>query len=840
MKVSDSYQSLLRGVSQQVPQNRASGQHAEQINMLADPVNGLTRRHGSTWLAEKSLSGASPGELATYLADTASYRSLDWDTGGKEYAVLYRTAARPAGATEIPGFVVYNKTDKQFLSVVSNAGDTPLNFLLSNGVSAITPVGKYLFATAKGVPVTGTSTNRWDDATNIGRTVVWVRGGAFSRKFSVTVTKADNTRASISWTSPSSSYQGVLDTSDILTADPDYTKKVNDRVNAYNAAVTQWIGTSTAAVQPENIAEQLKVALGSIAGVTAARLGSHVYLTGVKSLEVDDGGNGELIRGVADEVGSVDQVSAIHHVGKVVKVRSRNASEAFYLKAVAKDKSVATGYTEVTWVEGAGVEHAITGGLFYATVVGSNFYIASSATLLNAITAGDHPTFTVSAAGDSDSAPKPFFVGREVTYLSTFQNRLLVGCGGVLAVSKTDDYLNFFRSTVLTTPASDPFEMLPQGSEADVLRASTLYNRDLVVFGDKRQYVVNGSVALTPTSANMAVLASYEDAATCQPLAAGGYIFYAKNGEQYTSLYQIQPGQTDDSPESFPASSQIDRYLTGNAVEMTVNTGSPSIVFLRTTGARNSVYTFAYLDKPDGRKMDAWSRWDFNPALGATMGQSSTTDGLVLFTLRVSGSAVYVVADFCPTTTGLAATPYLDSQRPYSVVAGGTTSLLLSSGPSWVAAYNSTSARRFTGVPLPDVADLLAAFPGEPGMVVGAENSASVEPTNPYLRDKNDQAILSGRLTITKLLAAYRQSTGLSWALYYRNQLVNNGSFNGRVLGDPNNLIGYEPISDGQYSLPVGKETRDYRIVLSARKWYPFTLTALEWVGQYFNRTYRG
>ena len=55
MKVESSYDSLLRGVSQQVPQERAIGQHTEQVNMLSDPVNGLARRHGSVNLAEQAL-----------------------------------------------------------------------------------------------------------------------------------------------------------------------------------------------------------------------------------------------------------------------------------------------------------------------------------------------------------------------------------------------------------------------------------------------------------------------------------------------------------------------------------------------------------------------------------------------------------------------------------------------------------------------------------------------------------------------------------------------------------------------------------------------------------------
>lgn len=842
MKAANSYASLLRGVSQQVPQDRAEGQHTEQINMLSDPVNGLTRRHGSVWQAEQHLTALNAAQIASYQADVANWVSYDFDNGGKEYLVLYRKEARPVSANPLPLAVVYNKTDKAFLTLVRPVTDTALDALEAGGVAALTSVGKYLFMTGNATVVTGTSTAKWNTAANLSQAVVWVRGSAYSRTFKVTVRLQSGATQTVSYTTPPSSYQGVLTTADIPYTATDYTKQVNDRVNAYNSAVTAWIGSSSAAVQPSAIAEQLRLLLNGV-GYTATRNGAHIcFNLGVlvKSIEVDDGGDGSLMLGVADEIEAAEKTSVVHYVGKVVKVRSKKSQESYYLKALARDSAVTSGYTEVTWVEAAGIEHAITGGMYYGTISGGSFYVASTATLLTSILAGTHPTFTISTTGDDDSAPMPFFVGRKVTYLSTFQNRLLIGSGGTLAVSQTDDYLNFFRTTVLTLPASDPFEMLPQGSEDDELFHSTLYDQDLVIFGKRRQYVISGTVALTPTSANMPVMASYEGVAEAAPVAAGGFIFYVKRGEQYTNVFQIQPGQNEKSPEAFPASSQIDRYINGGVTEMLSATGSPSLLFMRTNKSPSSLYVFAYLDKPDGRKMDAWSRWDFNATLGSVAGFSNVTDGLIAVSVRVGAAGrVYAVADFCPTVTGLSNRPYLDSQREYALVSPGTGSLSLTGGTSWAAAFDFRSVRRLTGTLLPDVAQLQANYPGEPGLVVGAVQVASFTPTNPFMRDSKDKAIMSGRLTISKLVMAFKDSTGFSWQLTYRDEVATSVTFNGRILGAPDNIVGIEPIATGQHNIPVGRETRQYDLTISARRWYPLTVTALEWSGQFFNRVQR-
>ena len=236
--------------------------------------------------------------------------------------------------------------------------------------------------------------------------------------------------------------------------------------------------------------------------------------------------------------------------------------------------------------------------------------------------------------------------------------------------------------------------------------------------------------------------------------------------------------------------------------------------------------------------MDAWSRWDFATELGYLMGAHTVSTGVLTFWLRQRPGTdlTYVVADLCPTKTGVSTLPYLDSNRPWAQV--GTGSLLTGSAGDWAVAYSTASGRPFTGVALSGAAGLIATYPLEVGLTAGALQDAYVIPTNPYMRDGKDKAILSGRLTVTKKTIAYKNTGGLKWAVT-ANGATNEVEFNGRILGDPGNIIGIEPISTGQHNLPIGRETRKYSLRISARDWYPFTLTAIEYTGQFFNRVQR-
>ncbi len=839
MRASGSYESLIRGVSQQVPHDRQIGQHTAQVNMLSDPVNGLTRRHGSSLVAERKYPLLSVDNFEAYKADTDTWRTFEHSQGGNDYVIFCRMGPKTGGSTALPLLVVFNKTTNTWANMNRNAVDPLTDELDEGGISAGVALGNYFFMAGNTVPTQGSEVALWNNFSNLDKAVIWIRGGAYSRTYRGTFTLHNGTQISGTYTTPASAYPGVLDTSDILTGDPDYTKKVNDRVNAYNAAVTQWIGTSTAAIQPQAIAASL-VALFANPFVTATANGSHVVFTGIRSMSVDDGGDGSLVAGVADEVESVDKLSLRHYAGKIVKVRTRNTENAFYMKAIPKDRAVADGVvTEVTWVECAGDEFHIDHALFFATMVGDECYYASSSALLTALVPSiDHPDYAVSTAGDHTSNPVPYATGRYITYLGVFQDRLLVGAGGTVLCSKIGDYLNWFRTTMLTVPADDAFEMRAQGPDDDVLRWSVMYDQSLVLFGDRRQYVVSGKIPLAPSSANMAVMSAYADTANSPPHVAGGLIFYAKRGETFSSVNEIQPGRgLQNSPESFPASSQIDSYLLGDVIEFTSN-ADPCTLFVRTTGARNSVYTFFYVDSAEGRKVDAWSRWDFAPELGLICGMTPTAEGVHLYFLREGHDGVYAVSDLCTLTVGLSTRPYLDSQRPWAAVELATGSVRPTTAGAWFAAFDSTAGnKQWLGSKLEDANAMETTYPGVTGLTVGAQQIAYVEPTNPYMRDSNGKAILSGRLTITGMRIATANSAGFK-ATVDVGGTQTNVIYTGRVIGEPT-VVGVEQISTNVHTVPIGRETKAYSLRLAARSWLPFTVTAIEWSGQYFNRTQR-
>lgn len=948
MKVSAPYESLVQGVSQQAPELRGPGRMTEQVNMIPDPVYGVTRRHGTVWQADKNTGAPVSGKVAAF-KEVATWRPLSCNNGTVDLDVLYRTRAAVPGAGIDP-VVAYDRTNKKYLTYRRNTIDTVLDSWESGGASAMVSVGKYLFSAGNSVIPTATTTDNWGSVGNSSKAAVWVRGGAYSRTFTVTVQHTTLGAVTVSYTTPSASYPGELDTSgipqfvrapaggttadkelvyirkdtspapwglstyawrcrlvwgqwspsitagsltvnaasptaltnsypaaptasqyywapndryvyfnqayfdalytvdpslqnvwvtidyshDTVDANPNYTAAVTDATAEYNTAVTRWISSSSAAIQPEAIAQTIKLALDA-ALVTCTLEGAHILFDNVTSVEVSDSGDNTLIRGVSNTISDITEVTAVHYPGKVVRVQPKNSAESFYLKALGSG----TAPTKVTWVEGSAVTHSITAALIYLVVDSDYIYAASSASLLNALVAGDHPSWEASAVGDIESQPAPAFVGNTISYLGMFQDRLLIGSKGTVTLSRTGDYLNIFRSTVLTVPSSDPYTMRAEGPDDDVLRYSALYNKDLIIFGRRRQYVIQGRSPLSPTSANMPVMSSHGDAADVPPLEAGGLVFYAgAAGTGSSAVFQIEQAYTVDSLAAFPASSQLDSYIKGNIVDMS-STTRPMALYCKTDAETNELYVMQYVDSNQGRKQDAWYKWTFNAAIGRVVGVTNKNGNLLLHTLREDAGTLWWVADSISTHGGLSALPYLDSLRLYSSV--GVPGNTLSTVPTspWAVAFDNTSSYFLQGrASATQAAALQSAFPAAPSgsRWVGAMFDAYVIPTNPVMKDKSNIPITTGELTIGSMGLVVKNSSGVTYTVSDQNT-TESYTLNGRVLGTT--VVGRVPITTGKYTIPIFKGSTQYTLVLAANTWLPLTISSIDWVGQFFNRTAR-
>lgn len=609
-----------------------------------------------------------------------------------------------------------------------------------------------------------------------------------------------------------------------VKSNPDYQRLVDDAKIGYERNVTAYLLDAANKTTPEHIAEQLCVQLRS-RGVNVTRTGTHLAIihAGI-TLTVSDDGDGEMIRAVDAEVSAVADLTDLHYPGKVVKIRPADGSAYFYLQAQAKGSG--TGFQEVLWVEGAGQRQSVSRALYFLQVApaGDLAWLASSPAHMDTLSGGGTPQYAQSTSGDTSQIQPLAFIGRPITMLALFQDRLLIGAGGTVTVSAVGDYLRLYPTSVVTLPADSAFEFKAQGSDSDTIRHSAFFGRDLLLFGDLRQYVISGKAVLAPTSASLAVISSIQGASDVQPASVGGLLFLATHGERGTAVSQMRPSLDPDNPDITTVSQALTTYLAGTPIEL-ARRNNPDTVYLRCADSGDRVFLFRFSDTGQGRTHAAWYSWQFSPQLGKVMGIRPTEDGVLVFFIRQQGGSAYLVADMCSEAVGLSPRPYLDSLRPLATFLSGT--VPVSSG--WFAAYSQPSTRFLIGDSVEALADLRAAY-GDANLYVGAEQPTEFEVTPPVPKDRTGNPNRRGVLTVTSVAVDAAESSGLvaSTSRWTQNLLV-------RRVGDAS-VIGRIPVGDWQQVVCVGQDSKTMALTVRALKWYPLTITGLEYTGQFFDR----
>ena len=833
-KAGGTYPNIVQGVSEKQPQHRSPGQMTEQVNMLADPVRGLVRRRGTDFVARIP---------ATITPDMLQMEVFDFTFDGVEYALLYRKHASPSGSGSFA--FLYNKTGKQFVPITYE-NSTWVNNLVSGGASALAAVGRYVYIAGNTTIPSVTQDNLWDTPENMQKLAAWFRTGKYSTTYKVSLIREDGTRLTKEYTTKPAAYPEVLDTSDIeFWANPptntepraDYQKDVNDRVNEYNGLVNAWIMEAAEDIVPENIAEKIaeQFAIDGVFVTTTENGGLLFDDEDFVDIEVDDGGDNTTVYAVGREISDATRVSKYHFHGTIVRVRPRNAGadEAYYLEA-RLDDGRDSGHGAVSWFEVAGVSATIDTLFAQLIVHEGRAYIARDAAGLESIApgSGPHVEYKGRVVGDGLTSPVPWFNGRPITMLGMFQDRLLVGSENYVNASRSGDYLNFFRGSVLAVVDEDPIEVFAHGSEGDTLRYAVPYNGDMIVFGDQQQYGIPGDTVFSPKSPLIRPISSNKDATYTRPVTSGNYIFYSQHGAAGTSLHQMRVGALNgQATVTDELSDDLGNWLSGTPRQIAALT-APNVIMFR-TGHPGRFYLYQYLDdKNNGQRVQAaWGQFEYAAALGSIVGVSTHNKSAIVFTARDG----HVVADETSFDGDISGEAHLDSRVPYAQredigVDDEDASVVVGSGHE----------AHLLGSPMSRVEEFLAQMPDtEPFLEYGVVSEAYVTPTNPFPRDGNGQAVLDGRMTLNRVSVDVEATGGMVADVSTPSGVTRTTDFEGRVLGSTLNIIGQQPLYTGQLNISVGREVRSCSYTIRSKDWLPLRVTGLAWVGQVFNHVQR-
>lgn len=789
--ISGSIANLVNGVSQQPDAMALPTQGRLQENAYSTVVEGLTKRPPTLHVATL------PG-----VPDTSFFHAIDRGDGVEEYQV----AIEPTGTIR-----------------VFDLEGTPRTVNTPNGVGYLTAGGDLgtlkAFTVADYTFVLNSAViGAMDPATTPAlpkEALVTVKAGSYGRTYKVLI----NGAMVAQWTAPDGSAA-----SHSTRADAGYIAK---------ALAEGGTGPLAGEVFTQNLAA---------AGITPANgwaVTLHGYVIHIRNtagqdftISVEDGNSGQNMVAVKDEAQNFSDLPPIGPVGFKVMIAGSPESR-----------------TDNYWVEFKGNE------VWKETVAPGIPYRFNASTLPHVLVREADGTFTFRPAnwaermvGDEDTNPAPSVIGKRITDLGFGRSRLtfLTPDGAVMAESGEPS--NLWRTTVTALIDSDPIDVASTQSAA-ALNHMVTFADDILIWSANTQYRLGGGTdLLTPKTASINSTSTYRMSASVRPAVSGTSVFFTVEGSQWASFWEYAIPPDADMGQAVEVSDHVPRYIP-KGVKQLVAAPEHDVLFVRTAGDPAALYIYKFHWAGQDRLQSAWSRWTFGegtkvlaisalrdrlyglisrPGSGVCMeeipidpgfrDQDDTTIHLDRRVTHVYGGAFDPETD--STTFSL---PYVvPTTLLVSDAVGRLIPILGRSGTTVTVAGDRTSSTLFFGVPY----------------------RTRYRPSTPRLRPRTQgggtgPAIMSGRLQLRYMTFNYARTGTFDVIVSPVGRPSSTYHFSGRVLGDPQNVLGGPSLDDGAFRVPILCRNEDVTIEIVSDSHMPLRILSAEWEGVYTSRATR-
>lgn len=218
----------------------------------------------------------------------------------------------------------------------------------------------------------------------------------------------------------------------------------------------------------------------------------------------------------------------------------------------------------------------------------------------------DTTSWTRRRVGDDETNPFPSFVDQKINNMIFFKNRFGFIFQDIIVLSEAAELFNFFRTTVRTLLDTAPIDVTSASANVTDLRSSVAFQENLLLFGDRGQFVLKGD-PLTNDTVTLNPITNYNVDTTQDPLAVGSYVYFPFTRGDFLGLQEYSLNATTDVYDSDDLTTQIPSYITSGDVLMT--TGSSSADILAVANGNNEIYIYKYFFSGREKVISSWGKF---------------------------------------------------------------------------------------------------------------------------------------------------------------------------------------------------------------------------------------
>lgn len=208
-------------------------------------------------------------------------------------------------------------------------------------------------------------------------------------------------------------------------------------------------------------------------------------------------------------------------------------------------------------------------------------------------------------AGDDETNPFPSFVGNTINNMVFFKNRFGFIFQDVIVLSEAAELFNFFRTTVRTLLDTDPIDITSATANVTDLRSSVAFQENLLLFGNRGQFVLKGD-PLTNDTVTLNAITNYNSDTTADPLAVGSYVYFPYERGEFLGVQEYSLNATTDVYDSDEITTQIPAYIPKGDVLFAAGTSSEELLAFATGGT--DIYLYKYFFNGREKVLSSWGK----------------------------------------------------------------------------------------------------------------------------------------------------------------------------------------------------------------------------------------
>ena len=211
--------------------------------------------------------------------------------------------------------------------------------------------------------------------------------------------------------------------------------------------------------------------------------------------------------------------------------------------------------------------------------------------------------------GDETSNPEPSFVGRGISNMFFYANRLGFLSEDSVVLSQPGDYFNFFTVSALTISDADPIDLTASSTKPAILKAAVGSPKGLILFAETSQFLLASSeIAFASSTVKMTEISNYFYRSRVLPLNSGVSISFISESATYSKVLEMAVDSVENRPVVADITRVIPEYLPPDFQWGEVMPNNNMLLYGDNT---EDVYVFKFFNNGDERQLAGWARWTY-------------------------------------------------------------------------------------------------------------------------------------------------------------------------------------------------------------------------------------